>query len=146
MAQINISHTKELLNKYTLLILEGKRARILAIADGVVTEEIHDAEEPVWKERTGYFRDGFARSISDGQAGLAELKKRFYKEIITLYKVPLSRKIILFCPEEDISMIKGLLSNSQLNSLVGVKSGAYVKTGQNDLLEIAKNIVTEPRE
>jgi len=123
------------------LILEGKHARIVAIRQGKIIEHLQDAQETAWKDRAAYTLSSQQRSISEGQSGLQELKKRFYKEVLSTYKSLLNGKLILLCPEEDTSMIEGLFTSSQRSATMGKKAGAYFKAGQNELLEIATRMV-----
>ncbi|MBU0975530.1 MAG: hypothetical protein ABIE03_06595 [Patescibacteria group bacterium] len=145
MAQLNISQAKKVLDKFCILILDEKHAKCLQISGRAIKERKLQAKLPVWDDKAGYFRGTSGGGISDKQRVREEYKKKFFKEVLGEISAEIlsvgSKKLIIMCPEEDISLVTRLLTSALRNKLAGFKGGNYVRKGVNAIIETALEIV-----
>lgn len=145
MAKFNVSYAKALLDGFGILIIDEKHAKFLTISDGKIEEKDLVTTLPIYEDQAGYFKGTSGGGISDESNVAKEFRKRFYKEVLERVQDDFDLKgfvkLVILCPEEDISLIKKLLSKGLKDVLVGFKKGNYIKVSMNEVLEKVVGIV-----
>ncbi|MDD3648202.1 MAG: hypothetical protein PHS44_06950 [Candidatus Dojkabacteria bacterium] len=144
MAQLNISQARKVLDRFCILVLDEKNAKCIKISRRTIKERTLQGKLLRWNDKAGYFRGPSGGGISDKQNVREEYKKKFFKEVLgeisTEIQTTGSKKLMIFCPEEDISLVSELLTSALRKKLAGFKEGNYMRKGVNSILETALEV------
>ncbi|MBN2016469.1 hypothetical protein JW766_06600 [Candidatus Dojkabacteria bacterium] len=135
----NVSKARKRLDSFGILILDEKHAKFLSIKDDGVNEGDLVTTLPIYEDQAGYFKGSSGGGISDEQNVRKEFQKRFYKEALKSIEENFQNntlnKLVIMCPEEDISLLNKLIKNDIGKSFAFFIAGNYVKIGKNDILK-----------
>ena len=137
MAQLNVTSAKEILEGFGILIIDEKHAKLLTINKDIEETDLVTTL-PIWEDQAGYFKGTSGGGISDELNVAKEFQRRYYKEAVKqvneYFKTEKFERLVIMCPEEDVSLIKKLLSKDLTESLAGIKEGNYIKINTNEVL------------
>lgn len=135
----NVSKARKRLDGVCVLIADSQDAKIISIKEKSINTRILLTPEKAWTDQAGYFKGTSGGGISDELNIKKEEKKQFYKQVLEEGEKHLKKeeceRFAIMCLEEDISLIKGLLSSEQKNRLIGIKRGNYTKANINEILK-----------